>query len=81
MYLLVKKDEAGQKGWSKRIRVKFANKPTFLTEMANLYRDSISLILSEFEQCKWKSCDISDAVRLLLMGVLVLMLWFLRGLF
>ena len=43
--------------------------------------DSISLILSEFEQCKWKSCDISDAVRLLLMGGLVLMLWFLRGLF
>ena len=38
MYLLVKKDEAGQKGWSKRIRVKFANKPTFLTKTAILYR-------------------------------------------
>ena len=39
MYLLVKKDEAGQKGWSRRLRVKFANKPTFLTKTAILYRE------------------------------------------
>ena len=38
MYLLVKKDEGGQKGWSKRIRVKFTNKPTFLTKTAIFYR-------------------------------------------
>ena len=46
MYLLVKKDEAGQKGWSKRIRVKFANKPTFLTEMASLYRNEHVVIVN-----------------------------------
>ena len=44
MYLLVKKDEAGQNGWSKRIRVKFANKPTFLTEMAILYRINPNIV-------------------------------------
>ena len=61
MYLLVKKDEGGQKGWSKRIRVKFTNKPTFLTKTAIFYRKLCNREMSDLE-CRGRGCKYKDVV-------------------